>query len=317
MIVDPGYIERVCSSDSQSQVRRKAGWAWDEYSLFKHLMNETRMPGLALLRAGTEVPREMFVAGSDAGNVLDVREPEQLRTVLDARFRQVAEAPDAETARIAAVLLDEVAGELRRGNHERACEVAREAASRIPSLPDGWKALAIASLLASRAEEAYRAAQRALAIDDGLILLHYLAATAAAVRGDFAEAIQTATGVLAAAPRSWRAHLALARAFAESGQPFYARVHRDLALAEQPVVQQAISIVRGKKDLARARQIFAQRFVMRIAEVRMEPEGPMLYTTYLEPGPELPERSMAVALDLALVVAAAGSDALARLDAMP
>lgn len=324
MVIDPPYVQRVGSSSAESMLTRSLGWAWDEYSLASHLARETRLRRLGILRAGDELPRGMsLAAGGQAGTILDARTPDSVATIVHDHFQQVAAPPDPAVAREAAVLLHESERRARCDELENAHALALRAVGLIPELPDGHRRSAVAGLHLGRADEAHLAAERALSIDPMDVLSWYLVAEAACALGNPELGMRRLGRILLGVRKEWRAHLILAHGFAELDQLGSARAHRDLAFALEPRLPWMLDALRvapgalgDESSAARAgvREALSERPPMGIVEPIMEPAGPALLTTYLDQGPEQPERTGAVDVDLALLASAARSDALARLD---
>jgi hypothetical protein len=318
MVVDPGYIERVCSSDPNSRLSRSGGWAWDEYALWRTLVNELRLPGLALLREGAEIPRNTtLIVDGGMGNIADVREEGSLDAVLDAHFCQLGPIPELATARQAALLLHQSVLQSKRGDFLRAWELAYAAVRLIPDISDGYVRLTTASLILGRSELGLAAARKALAIDEQHMLFYFLAGAAACSAGEYAEAVRTVAAIATTDATSWRPHLILAHALAESGQLGSARAHRDLAFANHTELRRALKLLHRRsnaKAIARAREMFDQRGEIRILEPFIRPKEQGFFTTYLAPAPELPQRVHAIDIDVALLLSASRSEALMRLD---
>ncbi|MEM6662485.1 MAG: TIR domain-containing protein [Pseudomonadota bacterium] len=132
-IVDPGYLARIGSG-----LRMEDGWVYDEHQTALSFSNAGLVRVLGFLREG-DGGGESFKTATPGrmGNLLDVRTPERLASILNQIFPRLdtkLEPAAAEEARAAICLSHEA---FVRGDIEQAVLAAQTAAGALPQSPDG------------------------------------------------------------------------------------------------------------------------------------------------------------------------------------
>lgn len=129
-IVDPGYLERIGDGEQMQD-----GWVFDEFNTAARLAEAGLVRMLGFWRRGPGVSQQFQLAEPGRmGNMVDVRTPAKLRTMLDQVFPSLPDG-DHDGARAAMLRAHEAFVD---GDVVTAVAEARTMATLVPASPDGW-----------------------------------------------------------------------------------------------------------------------------------------------------------------------------------